>query len=201
MLAKVGRLFKAVGTNPLRSDEQGALVTTQGGGRYAEAVRRGNVYTACTQTAITLTTLHATATGFILSNPAGSGKILSLLEIACSPVVVGAGSTEIGLAGNFNPNAAATTHTTPLTVRNVYLGKAAANVGLADSSATLPASPVLFRYILSAANATGSVSGNGLIKDDVGGAVIIGEGCTVSISYLTTAITAATSMTWEEVEI
>jgi hypothetical protein len=202
MYAKVGKILAALGqVIALRADENGALVTTAGGGKYAEAVKRGNVYFACTQSAITLTTIHATATGFILSNPAGSGRILSLLQVCVSPVSIGAGATSLHLAGNYNPAAAAVVHTTPLTVRNAYLGMASANVGLADSSATLPVAPTLMRVILEANIATGAVGGNGVVVDDIGGGIIIGEGCAVSLSYLTTAITAAASMLWEEIAL
>ena len=195
-----GKTSDGVG-KPVLIDTSGRLITVPSGGKYADAVYGGNVYCASAAAGILLTTLHATCTGFCLTNPAGSGKLLSLLEVCISTSTIGAGATTIGLAANVDPAAAAVTQTTPLTVRNCLLGSSAGNVGLAASSVTLPAAPVFIRVIVNTAHATASIEGTGLVKDDVAGAIIIGQGCAVSVSYLTTAVTALCSMTWEEIDV
>lgn len=65
------------------------------------------------------------------------------------------------------------------------------------SATTLPAAPTVIRSI------GGPVANSSIsppyILDNVDGAVVVGEGCCVSINSLTTAISAIISMTWKEV--
>lgn len=156
------------------------------------------VYVASTQAGVaTSTGLSTTQTGFTLTNPAGSGKNLVLLEVIVACTTAPAAAATIVMAANVNPIAAAVTQTTPLTVRPAVLGKTATGAGLAASAVTLPAAPVVVRP-LGGPVATGSISPP-YLRDTLNGAVVLAPGSALSVSSLTTAISAVISMTWKEV--
>lgn len=157
------------------------------------------VYLASTQAAqATSTGLSTTQTGFTLTNPAGSGKNLVVLQATIACATAPAGAAPIVWAANVNPVAAAVTQTTPLTVRSAKLGETGTGAGLAASAVTLPAAPVVVRSI------GGPVAASSIsppyIRDDVNGALVVEEGCAVSINSLTTAISAVISVVWREVD-
>ncbi len=156
------------------------------------------VYVASTQAGVaTSTALSTTQTGFTLTNPAGSGKCLVVLNIDVAPTTAPAAAATLVLAANVNPVAAAVTQTTPLTVRNAKLGVSDSGVGLAASAVTLPAAPVVVRGL---GGPVGAVTLNGEpIHDKVDGALVLTPGTAVSVNSLTTAISAVISMTWREV--
>lgn len=157
------------------------------------------VYTASTQAGVaTSTALSTTQTGFTLTNPAGSGKNLIVLQTTVAMTTAPAAAATIVYAANVNAAAAAVTQTTPLTVRPAVLGKTATGAGLAASAVTLPAAPVVVRA-LGGPVATGQVAPP-YIMDDVQGALVIAPGSALSINSLTTAISAVISMTWKEVD-
>lgn len=184
-----------------RFGRDAAQIVQDGHGRYQENVLRGNTYQACNQAGVAWTVaLGTTATGFILTNPAGSGYNLVVIELMVAPTTAPAGIATMLLAGNVNTAAAAVTHTTPLTVRNALLGQTRTGVGLADSASTLPAAPVVVRPIPGGPVATGSINSM-FIKDEVAGAIVLQPGTAVSTFALTTAISAVVCMTWEEVPI
>lgn len=158
-----------------------------------------NVFVASTQAGVaTSTALSTTQTGFTLTNPAGSGKNLVVLDVVVAFTTAPAAAATVVYAANVNPVAAAVTQTTPLTVRSAQLGKAANSVGLAASAVTLPAAPVVVRA-LGGPVATGSIS-PGYHRDQVNGALVLTEGSALSLSSLTTAVSAVISMTWKEVD-
>jgi len=195
---EVGEQFLSDGADSrFRQGRQGELMVSELHGRYYEAALRGRVFCAANQAAAALSLLSATATGLILTNPAGSGKNLELLEIAVALATAPAGIATLGLAANVNVVAAAVVHTTPLIVRPTLIGGSLGAVGLADSAATLPAAPVLIRGIGGGPVATGSVTAP-FIKDDVGGAIILAPGTAISLSAFTTAISVIASFTWAE---
>ena len=188
---------------PLRSDRSGALVVTDAHGRYTEAVLRGNVFIAANQ-AVQALSLNstATATGLILTNPAGSGKNLVLLEIEAYIAAAITAVANVALMANVNPVAAAVVHTTPLSVRNALIGGAPAGVGLADSAATLPAVPVLVRSLFGWHWVTAGTPAVQLgVKDDLGGSLIVAPGCSVSLAAVTVAHTVVASIMWEEIPV
>lgn len=157
------------------------------------------VMVASTQAGVaTSTGLSTTQTGFTLTNPVGSGKSLVVLEIIVACTTAPAAAATVVAAANVNPIAAAVTQTTPLVVRNAKLGNADPGVGLAASAVTLPAAPVVVRPI-GGPVATGSISPP-YFHDVVNGALVVQQGSALSISSLTTAITAVISVTWKEVD-
>jgi hypothetical protein len=180
-------------------------IVSDAAARYYNMVKRGNVFFACNSAVQALSVNNATATGLILSNPVNSGKNLVLLEATIALASVPGAISEIVLTGH-DAGTSTITHTTALTVRNALMGAGGGstsrqvNVGLADSSATIPASPTVFRafgsylWIATAAN----VIGTPFYKDEIAGALVVGPGCDVSIQAVTTAISAICSMTWAE---
>lgn len=198
ILMDVGPEVLADGASaPVRGMKDGSLAVTEINGRYYEQVKRGQVFIASLQAAVALSTLNATATGLILTNPANSGVDLVLLEILIALASAPAGISTIALAANLNPVAAAVVHTTPVAIRNALLGGPANSVALADSAATLPAAPVIVRPIGGGPVATGSVNAP-FIKDEVAGDIIVPPGCAISLTYLTTAISALAAFIWHE---
>lgn len=159
-----------------------------------------DVFVASTQAGQATTTgLSTTQTGFTLTNPAGSGKSLVVLEINIAQSVAPAAAGIFVAAANVNPVATAVTQTTPLTVRSAKLGVTDTGAGLAASAVTLPAAPVVVRPIGGGPLATGGIN-SAFISDKVDGALVIQPGCALSISTITTAVTAIIGMTWREVD-
>lgn len=156
------------------------------------------IYVASTQAGVaTSTALSTTQTGLTLTNPAGSGKTLVVLQVTGALSSAPAGAATVVLAANVNPVAAAVTQTTPLTVRKANLGVSGTGVGLAASAVTLPAAPVVVRAL------GGPVAGSSIsptqIVDNVDGALCIAPGCALSLNSLTTAISGVWSIVWKEV--
>ena len=165
---------------------------------YLELAMRGQLFMASLQSVVALTTLNATATGFILTNPGGSGRNIALLDVCVALASAPAGIASVHLAYGAKSNTAVT-HTTPLTVRSGLL-ESAKGVGLADSSATLPAAPVAIRAIGGGPVAGSSVE-SPFIMDRVNGQIIIPPGSSLSLGYITTAISVVASMSWAELPI
>jgi hypothetical protein len=184
----------------VRFDKTNALVVQDGNSRYQEATLRNQLFVASTQAGVALSLLSATATGFILTNPAGSGKILIPIELLIALASAPAGIASVYVAANVNPVAVPVVHTTPLSVRPTLLGSGATAVGLADSAATLPATPVVVRAVPGGPVATGSVNA-AFMKDEIAGALGLLPGTAISVQALTTAISAIISMTWAEIPI
>lgn len=182
-----------------RAERSGGTVVQDAHGRYQEAVIQGNVYVASTQAGVALSTaLSTTQTGFTLTNPAGSGKNLAILDACIALTTAPAGISSLLWAANVNTVAAAVTQGTPLVVRNALLGAASTAVGLAASATTLPAAPVVVRAVGGGPVATASVT-SAFIRDEVAGSLVLSPGTAISLSALTTAISAIISVTWEEI--
>jgi hypothetical protein len=194
---------KVVGQNvTFGAGEFTDLMVTELQPRYYENVYKGNVFTATTQGAIAVTNLAAVATGFILSNPAGSGKNLVLLEVIVAQDLAAAAAIDVvSLAAVINPLATATVHTTPLTVNPALIGGAASSVGKADSSATLGATPVLVRTMFAnSISATATTSTAPYVKDEIAGALCIAPGCAVALNAAS-ATSFQTTVTWVEISV
>lgn len=169
--------------------------------RFHDLVRGGRVFFACNTALQALSVNSATATGLILTNPASSGYNLEILQIGIALASAPAAQANLILTGNIlTTAAAATTHTTPLIVKNALIGSAfAAGVGLCDVAATVP-TPAALRSIGGGPVAASSIS-PGFILDNVDGIVQLAPGCVISLQAMTTAITVLASITWVEVPI
>jgi hypothetical protein len=187
--------------NSLRTGRTGELIVGDAHGRYFEAVSRGNVYVAANTAAQTTSTSAAAATGLILTNPLGSARMFSILDITVSIGAIVAAAFEVGLFASINPIAAAVTHTTPITPRNALLGSANAPTGLVDSSATLPAAPTHIRALLGSGWVTATAQSQEIAKDDVAGALCMLPNTAVSIQSVVGTQSIIASITWEEITI
>lgn len=199
---KVGPAVLADGAEyPGRMDKSGGQIISQGYGRYQEAVLRGNVYGACNDAAKAVTAAHATCTGFVLYNPAGSGKQLVILNIKVALASSPAAQAAVVLGADINPVAAAPSSTTAITVYNCLVGTGGNPAGKAYSIATLPLAQICIRALASGVTATGAVNFPPMVDDDVAGGVIVTPGCLVSLVAITTAISVVASMMWEEIPV
>lgn len=200
---KVGPQIAGDGTIVVARATKDATTAVQDAhGRYLESAYRGNLFMASNSANQALSVGNSTATGIILSNPAGSGKNLAIIEVIGALDVAATAMGAVALYANVNPIAAATTHTTPLTIRSCLLGVTGNSVAFADSAATLPATPIIVRPLLSVYWITANAAVVNLsFKDDVGGALILTPGTTASVQAVTTAVTGVFSMTWEELPV
>jgi len=166
---------------------------------FLEQARLGNVYTACSAGAVTLSTVSTTCTGLSLSNSYGSGKLLVLKSISFAPSTAPAGAAPVGICIHTALSPTETTHTTPMVVHNAL---AAGNVsstcvGKADASSTLASTPLWWRAIGQVVAASSITPAK--YKETLNGDLIILPGGAMSLSYLTTAAVGIVSVTWAEI--
>lgn len=172
---------------------------------YYEAVRRGMVFAGATAaTGVAPGTAIGTTAAFSLANPVGSGKVLVPISASMGYISGTLGAGVVWYVANTNPNAAAVTGTA-ITVSRTFLSSAAAgNVGLAFTTATVPATPTILRpaWSLQASLASTAVA-PWVVKDELAGEFIIDEGCTLSLEATAAAGSSplvSYGMTWVEVE-
>jgi len=163
---------------------------------------QGLVFTAANQAAATVTLINtSTATGFILSNPWGSGKKLVLWDIAFNYTTVPVATAIVFLACSIAPSA--TAHAT-VTALNVYgadgRGAAASAVGKAYNASTTPNLPVYTRA-LGYAPTTPATTGGLTVSAFLEGSVILIPGTYAQISYITTAPVGITNAIWAEIPV
>lgn len=168
---------------------------------FAEQARLGKLYTACNQTGSAVTLINtSTATGFILSNPYGSGKKLILKEARFAYTTVPAATAVIFLAMSSAISTTAHASTTALTVYGADgSGPATSNAGRAYSASTTPNLPVYSR-VIGYAPTTPATTGGLTFVENINGSMVLVPGSYVQISYITTAPTGIASMTWGEVD-
>jgi len=168
---------------------------------FLEQARLGNMYHACTTGAVTLSTVSATCTGLVLSNPIGSGKNLVVEKVRFAPSTAPAGAAVVGLAISPAVQTTEVVHTTPAVIHNAITTGSNLNVGVgkADAAATLGAAPVWLRPIGSVVAASSITPG--MYVDETKGDIILPPGTNLSLSYLTTAAVGIAEMTWVEVPI
>ena len=166
---------------------------------FLEQARLGNMYHACSNGAVTLSTVNATCTGLALSNPPGSGKKLVVKTVSFQPSTAPAGAAVVGLAISPAPHTTAVTHTTPAVIHNSIMTGSDANLGVGrvDVSATLPNTPVWLRPMGGVVAASSNHPGK--YTEEVNGEIILPAGTHLSLSYLTTAAIGIASVTWVEV--
>lgn len=187
----------------LRLANDGSVVTSDGHGRYTEALKRSQVFAACNSAAQALSlTGTTTYTGLVVFNPPASGKNLYLLEVLFAGTIV---ATGVGGVLLFSQSIAATTPT--LTTTNAstspfstLIGGGAGSVAKTGSSCTLAANPIFLRPLISNPWITGTDIPL-YCKDEISGSIAIPPGAGVGIVALTTATTGLGYISWEEVSI
>jgi hypothetical protein len=184
-----------------RLGNQGDQLVSMLHGYMHETSQAYNLYWAASQAATTWSVALATThTGFCLSNPAGSGKLvvprfvgfaLSAAPVAIASVHVGGGYLAAGV----------TVHTTPLTVYSSRIGDPSAPTAAAkaDGAATLVGTPL---YILPIQGGFTAAALPGVTTPfgDLHGAVQLIPGAYCFVAALTAAVGFA-CMFWEEVTL
>jgi hypothetical protein len=158
---------------------------------------------ACNQASATFTLFGTTtATGFLLSNPAGSGKYLSLLSVG---YIKGTAATtaieQLVLVGAYAGQTLSSL--TALSTRSGLVGSNATGVGVAYSAATLSAAGVIIQVLQSpSVSATATTSIPPVTVVDVAGQIVIAPGAWVQLAAgLTNTLAGLAHMAWEEVPI
>jgi hypothetical protein len=220
---RVGPLTAKDGAiNPARGDQTGAVAVTDAHGRFQEAALRGNLFSAgMTLTSIsnvtfTTGTLGATCTPIVgVWNPTNSGKNLVILQTRLQMITT-ALSTPTGPGGLVWATAvgqsAISTGITPLNRLSLAasgaVGKGYANTALTGLSGNLTVQEAvgLTTFVINATAAETAagfltVSAGGL--DNIDGGIIVPPGGVLALLATTTpvAISATSSILWEEVAI
>jgi hypothetical protein len=167
---------------------------------FLEQARNGNMYSACSAGAVTLSTVSTTCTGLALSNPPGSGKLLVVKSVSFQPSTAPAGAAVVGICIHTALSVTDSTHTTPMVIHNALAagdmtGKCA---GRADAAATLVSTPLWWRPI--GCVVAGSSISPAKYKEELLGDLILRPGGVMSLSYLTTAAVGIAGVTWAEID-
>lgn len=192
-------------TNPVRSDKTGALVVTQGHGRFQEAVEQGYVFAVVNQTGVTSQAgLSATTPVLTLYLPLGSNKKVAIWYVGVTFLVAFAAASAIFVAVGTELQAAAVTGTLTTAHRNLKLGCSDGPAARTLLAATLPAAPVAVGLL--GAGLTGAITTIPFIQTLerwYDGALILLPGSNLSIQ--TSTASGASAMLceyiWEEIPI
>jgi hypothetical protein len=209
-----GQVGAGVGSNAIgdgvtgqnfRQGRSAEMIVSELQGRYYEGAYRRARFNAANTAGVTTTV--GTATTYVvlcLSNPVGSTVNLAIEKVGLSFLVAFAAASTVGLMVGYN-SSTNVTHTTPLAVRNNFVGLGVAGIGLVDSAATLPTAPALSHVFL--AGLTGAITtaptSGGPMLFDLEGSVILPPGAYAAI-YTSTASGAsgfAGSIAWSEVPV
>lgn len=165
-------------------------------GELYEFAKRGSVYSACNQAAVSTTAgLATTFTGLAIANPSTSGVNLVMRGFRCAQVAAGVAGA-VGVMTGSGAAAGA------LTTRNARVGGSASPSTTASAGATI-ATPVLERVLgtLGSVATTAYALQPGLVFDLQGG-IIVPPGFYIA-SYTSAATTTALifSFVWIEVAV
>ena len=170
---------------------------------FLDQARKGNLFRAANQAAATVTLIDtSTATGFILSNPWGSGKKLIVKSYQFAYTTVPTATAIVFIAQSIAVSA--TAHAT-VTALGVYRADGSgvvtgAPAGRAYNASTTPNLPV-YAKLLGYSPTTPATTGVGVLEADLsGGEVILVPGTYIQTSYITTAPVGITSCVWAEVD-
>lgn len=185
---------------PSLCDAEGVLLSTGADGMFADSVREGNCYYGANQTGCVWTVgLATTNTGLCVSNPVGSGKILSILMAGYSEIVAPTGINDAWLAGGHHASTDVAAGVAG-TARNLLLG-GAAGVGKVWTGATLPVAPT---YILpiQTGHTAAELSGGSPCLQTINGIIQVPPGGFVIVACFTigVAVGAKAAILWREVD-
>ncbi len=205
----VGPTIGADGTTPPgRFGKTGESVVTQAHGKYHEAASRGNLYTAAVPPGTGVapgTSLGTSGNAFVLYNPKGSGKRLSIKRASLAYISGTLGAGALHWVCRNDPTVAAPSSGTTITPVNCDIGAANNSVAVPRFNATLDAAPTALRPFASLdAEASSSTPGPRILSEDVDGEFVVEPGCSVGITGVAAAGTSpliTLGMTWEEIPI
>jgi|SRR5688572_7370015 len=164
--------------------------------------RLGQVFTACNQSAATVTLINtSTTTGFVLSNPFGSNRNLALLSAQFTYTTVPAATAIIFLAQSIAPSPVAHASVTAIAIYGADgTGATGRSVARAYSASTTPNLPVYTRA-LGYSPTTPATTGGLTVRAQLDGEILLVPGSYIQISYITTAPVGITDMTWVELPL
>lgn len=176
------------GTKVVRVGDDGSLVAQN---RYAELANRGLVYSA-SRAAVTIPVNAATLVSvFGLYNPAGSGKMVELIEAEAHAVLATTVVNALGLYYSNGSNASGATFTTQLqsAVENGRAGEGIASVCRFYSAVTHVGTPALLDLI----GGWGAVTDGGAtpIRKAWDGKILLPPGTLASLAMTTAASTSS----------
>ena len=164
--------------------------------------RQGKLFTAANQSGATVTLINtSTTTGFVLSNPWGSGKKLVLVSGQFNYTTVPTATASLFWCLSVSPSSVAHATTTAISIYKADgSGLAGDSVARAYSASTTPNLPVYtrqFGYSPTTPATTGALT----FRDYIDGALILVPGAYLQVSYITTAPVGITDMQWVEVPL
>jgi hypothetical protein len=163
--------------------------------------RAGQLFTAANQTGATVTLINtSTTTGFVLSNPFGSGKKALIVAGGFQYTTVPTATAVLFWCLSVAPSATAHASVTALTVYQAdgsgATSRAACRAYSASTTPNLPVYTRSFGYSPTTPATTGSLSN---FRDYIDGALVLVPGSYLQVSYITTAPVGITDMQWVEV--
>lgn len=182
-----------------RGGKQGDQLVSELHGRYYEQAYRGNMYSASIQAVSTTTVgLATTYTGLVISNPIASTVNLVLNKASVMQSVIQSVQPEAyAIAFGINTTTDVT-HTTPLTIRNNFIGSSTASAARADISATLPTAPFYHTFVQNTGTAT--ANGTGSVIDFEGSVILPPGGYGLWVTPAQASVAGLWfSFQWEEV--
>lgn len=192
------RALASPGIQNVRISDDGSLVAN---GRYTELAARGQVF-HLSRAAVTIPVNAATLVSlFGLYNPAGSGKMLELIECEAHSVVATTVVNALGLYYSNGTNASGATFTTQITtIENGRVGEGVATVCRAYSSVTHVGTPVLVDLI----GGWGAVTDGGStpIRKQWNGSIQVPPNTLLALAMTTAAATGSgitSLLRWAEV--
>lgn len=210
-------------SNPGRTTKTGDIATSDAHGRFQEAAIRGNLYsggmtiTSISNATFSTGTLGATATPIVgVYNPTGSGKNLVILQVKVSPVNTALQTTGAGalMWATSTGNGAISTGNTPFN-RSTFVASGSvakdmsgvALTGLTNNLVVRDTSALgsgVISNLSTLQTAAGLFPPQQVSVDNVDGSIIVPPGGVLALLCTTNppvAISAATSILWEEVSI
>lgn len=200
MFGKIGRNTASnSGTNPLRADQHGALITANAGDYKDVALGGKQFFAFCASQNVALFSATS-AVGLILYNPIASGVNAVLNKWAAQVWATSATMTGLVLASSLQPLAAPTTTTGATRTGNALLGGPAGSC-LAYSIATIANAPSIV-WPLFHNTAAIATTGADQMSGDLQGSIVIPPGTVAVLGALGAAgVTVNLALAWEEVLI
>ena len=185
-----------------RHGRSGESIVGQGIGARHESASRGNIYIASTAVAgVAPGTALSTTPPLTIHNPAGSGVLVSILDIYVGYVsgTLGAGS----LVHARNPQTTVPTGGTALTIVNAKLGTAAGQA-TAGQGHTVSATPTLVRPsgVILGASLASTAGLPALMHEKVDGGIVVPEDVVWAIQGVAAAGSTPKvmiSVVWQEI--
>lgn len=186
-------------TNP-RLGATGELIVSNLHGRYFEQSIRGNLFHACTPVGGAALLAAGVTAGFVLTNPVGSNKYISLVRVNYG-IISGTYTLGTIMHGvNTNPIAVAVTGTAIVPMPGM-IGSGYNPTGKVFATATLPlAQTPLYPFAIKNVSTTASFNN---ITDDIDGRIVLTPGTTWSLFVIGADTTPLemVAVSWEEVSM